>query len=78
MAQRPSVLLRIEGQQRRAQPVGLPVCFALAPVAGVPGNTEQDIVMSPVLVQLIAVSALRSLARCAEKRQANRIVVALV
>src|SRR6202451_4132036 len=51
------VLSGLERDQRRAQPVGLPVRLALAPIAGVAGNAEDVLMVSPVLVELIGVTA---------------------
>ena len=74
------MLARLKSDQRRAQPIGLPVCLAFAPVAGVAGNPEQYLVMSPVLIQLIGVAALhlRSLARRAQQGQPDGVIIALV
>src|SRR6267154_1127025 len=46
-----------ECNQRRIQPICLPVGLSLTPVASVTGDTKYEFVMTPILIELIAVPA---------------------
>jgi hypothetical protein len=55
LAQRTGMLCRLEGDQRIAETIGLPVRLRLFPTAGVSRQAEYEFVMTPVLVCLVAV-----------------------
>src|ERR1700683_1867642 len=70
-----------EGHQRSAQAVALPVGLALVPVARMSSKSKQDLVSTPILIELIGeVAAGTGLGRTgrANQRQADGLVVALV
>ena len=70
------MLRGFEGNQRIVQALRLPVGLAGAPVAVVPRESEEDVVVADVLRSLIVISAAR--ARSADQREADGVVVRLV
>ena len=65
-----------ERDQWLVQPVCLPVCLPLSPVARVAGETERNFMTTQILRSLIRVTTLSSWR--AQQRQAQRLIVRFV
>src|SRR5579884_1857608 len=70
------MLWRVEGKQRRIQPVSLPIGVALAPIAFVRGQPKNDFMVADVLRALVLVSAASS--RRANQSEANSVIAWLI
>src|ERR1700733_8881567 len=57
LAERAGMLGALESDERLIEAIGLPIGFAFAPVAIVPGNAENKFVMAEILTALIGISA---------------------
>ncbi len=81
LAQRARMFRGFEGNERIAETIGLPVRLRLTPSIRVPGQAEDEFMMTPVLVGLIAVplrTSIRLGARMpGERRRVSRIVLSL-
>ena len=79
----PGCSVALEGDERIAETIRLPVGLRFAPTAGVPCQAEYEFVMTPVLVCLIGVSLRTSIggrlhSGRAQKRQPDGMVIRLV
>src|ERR1700677_4465777 len=77
------MLCRLEGDQRIAETIGLPIRLCLLPTSSVSRQTEYEFVMAPVLVCLVAIRRRTSIrgrlhSGRAQKRQPDGMVIWLV
>lgn len=80
-AQRARMPLCCESHKWGAQAICLPIGLALTPVARMSGDTKENFVVSPILVQLIGIIAAGAGQRSswrAKQREPEGMVVALV
>src|SRR5439155_13298829 len=66
----------LKSNQRLIESIRLPVGLRLTPIACVTRESEQNFMAANVLSALICITTARS--RCAEKRQADRLIIRFI